>query len=356
MKRLAFVFAAIVLMCPNLFADQITLKNGDRLTGDIVKSDEKSLVIKSEFAGDVTVQWAAVEAIRSTQTLHVGLKDGQTIVGTVTTTGGKIQLQTRDAGPVIAAKDSIVVIRSDKEQAAYDAKMDRLQHPHLLDYWGGFLDTGLSTTKGNSDTLSFTIGAKAVRAAPSDKITVFANSIFAKNSSTGTSVTTARAIKGGIRADLNVSPRTFAFGFTNFEFDQFQQLDLRNILGGGVGYHAVKTPHVAFDLSGGGAYDQAYYSTGVNLRNAALVAGEEFSYQFSKRSSFSEHLQFFPNMGSLGQYRATFDSTMTTRINSWINWQVTFGDQYVSNPIPGVKKNDILLTTGIRLTYGKGGQ
>src|SRR5580765_2775382 len=77
MKKMTVVVAAIVLVCPNVFADQITLKNGDRLTGDIVKSDGKTLVIKSEFAGEVAVQWAAIDTITSTQTLHVGLKDGR---------------------------------------------------------------------------------------------------------------------------------------------------------------------------------------------------------------------------------------------------------------------------------------
>jgi len=355
MKRLTLVVAAIVLVCPSVFADQITLKNGDRLTGDIIKSDEKALVIKSEFAGEVTVQWAAVDTISSTQTLHVGLKDGQTIVGTATPNDGKVQVQTREAGPVLTTKDAIVVIRSDKEQASYDAGLDRLRHPHLTDYWGGFLDAGLSTTKGNSDTLSFVLGGKAVRAAPSDKITVYANSIFAKNSTTGTSVTTAHAITGGIRGDLNLKPRLFVFGFTDFEFDQFQKLDLRNVVGGGVGYHVVKTQHTVFDVFGGGAYDQAFYSTGVSLRSGEVLVGEELSYQISSRSSLSERLQFFPNLSYTGEYRATFDSTVTTRINNWLNWQASFIDRYVSNPIPGIKKNDLLLTTGLRLTFGKGG-
>ena len=355
MKRLILILAVIVLACSSVFADQITLKNGDRLTGDIIKSDDKALVIKTEFAGEVTVQWTAVDTISSTHTLHVALKDGQTIVGTATPADGKVQLQTRDAGPVFTTKDAIVGIRSDKEQAVYDAEAERLRHPHLTDYWGGFFDTGLSTTKGNSDTLSFVLGAKAVRAAPSDKITVYANSIFAKNSSTGTSVTTAHAIAGGIRGDLNLRPRVFVFGFTDFEFDQFQKLDLRNVLGGGIGYHVVKTQRTVFDVFGGGAYDQAYYSTGATVKGAEVVAGEELSYKISNRSSFSERFQFFPSLSNTGQYRITFDSTVTTKISNWLNWQASFGDRYVSDPIPGIKKNDLLLTTGVRLTFGKGG-
>ena len=33
-----------------MFADQIVLKNGDRLTGTVVKSDGKILVLHTEFA------------------------------------------------------------------------------------------------------------------------------------------------------------------------------------------------------------------------------------------------------------------------------------------------------------------
>jgi len=36
------------------FADQVTLKNGDRLTGTVVKSDGKELVLHTDAAGDVT--------------------------------------------------------------------------------------------------------------------------------------------------------------------------------------------------------------------------------------------------------------------------------------------------------------
>jgi len=43
-------------------ADQVVLKNGDRLTGSIAKSDGKELVIKTDFAGDVTVKFDAIQA------------------------------------------------------------------------------------------------------------------------------------------------------------------------------------------------------------------------------------------------------------------------------------------------------
>lgn len=39
----------------------------------------------TDSAGDVTVQWSAIDTVSSTQPLHVGLNGGQMIVGVVTT-------------------------------------------------------------------------------------------------------------------------------------------------------------------------------------------------------------------------------------------------------------------------------
>ena len=97
------LIALLAITSPGLLADQITLKNGDRLTGSIVKSDDKALVIKTEFAGDVTVVWTAVSAINSSQPLHVALHGGQVVVGTVTTSdSGKIEVATSTSGEVAA--------------------------------------------------------------------------------------------------------------------------------------------------------------------------------------------------------------------------------------------------------------
>ncbi len=76
------------------FADQVVLTNGDRLTGTITKSDSKTLIIKSEFAGEVSIKWSAVKEIHSTEPLHVDLKSGQKIVGPVTTSDDSLAVTT----------------------------------------------------------------------------------------------------------------------------------------------------------------------------------------------------------------------------------------------------------------------
>jgi putative salt-induced outer membrane protein len=353
-KAKTLTLAAVLVLCPSLFADQVTLKNGDRLTGTIEKSDAKTLVIKTQYEGEVTVEWPAIATIDSSEPLHVGLADGQMLVGPVSTSDGEVSVATKDAGTVATKLDSIQLIRSRAEQAAYEAQLARLQHPRLTDLWGGFLDTGISVTSGNSQTLNFVLSAKAVRKSPRDTITVYANSVYANNGTTGPTITTANAINGGIRFDMDVNARMFLFGFTDFTYDQFQQLDLRNVLGGGLGYHVIKTDATTFDVYGGGGFDQSYYSTPLTIRSGVLNVGESLTHSVSKRTSFSERFDFYPNLSETGEYRFLFNTTAVTALNSWLGWQVTFNDGYVSNPPPLIKKNDLLFSTGLRLTFGKG--
>ena len=200
-KKFATLVIGVLLFGCGAIADQITLKNGDRITGTIINSDKKTLLIKTEAAGTVTVQWAAIEGISSAQPLHIGLTGGQVLVGPVKTENGRIEVATPASGEVTASKDSIEVIRSDSGQAEYDAAMERLRHPHLLDTWSGLLDTGLSVTRGNSATISFSLAGKAIRQTDRDKITLYTTAIYGKNDNTSPSQTIAHQIQGGVRGD-----------------------------------------------------------------------------------------------------------------------------------------------------------
>ena len=209
-----------LLCAANSVADQITLSNGDRITGNILRSDDKTLVIKSEIAGDVNIKWDGISSITSTQSLHLTLKDGQTIVGTVTTDDSKFVVATKDTGSVNAARSEVVAVRDDDEQKTYDATVDRLRNPGLADLWTGQLDTGLSLTRGNSASLTYTLAAKAVRESTRDKITVNMTDVYGVNDNTEPSQTVANEIRGGIRADINVNQQDFCIWSYRLRFER----------------------------------------------------------------------------------------------------------------------------------------
>ena len=363
-KKPLFLLLATILLCPAVFADTISLKNGDRLTGTIVKSDAKTLVLKTEFAGEVTLQWAAIDAITSTQPLHVGLAGGQMVAGTVATKDGQIQVTTQSAGVVSASKDSVQVIRSDADQAAYEAALERLQHPHLGDFWSGTLDTGLSVTRGNSSTLSYTLSGRAVRATDRDKFTVYTTAVYGKTDTTPPSQIIAHQIAGGVLADINFTPRWFVFAGTDFNSNALQHLDLQNVVDGGVGAHVIKTKNTQFDVFGGAGYNQEFFGSYPNVtpppatiaavtqKNAEAILGEEFDTKLGSRTKLSETFNYYPNFTGPSGYRYTFNTILSTAINKWFGWQFSLADNYLSNPPDGIKKSDLLISTGLRLTFG----
>ncbi len=333
-------------------ADQVTLKNGDRLTGAILKSDAKALTLKSEFAGTIAIEWSALESITSSAPLYLTLKSGQVLIGPVETANGTIEVRTADAGLVSTSKAQIDTIRSKEEQEAYQASIDRFRNPGLLDLWAGFIETGLSLSRGNSDTTTFNLGMNAARATKRDKIGVNLTSLYTKNKVNGISAVAADAVRGGIRYDLNVSERVFGFGFTNLEYDKFQHLDLRAVVGGGFGDHIVKHENTTFDLFGGGALNKEFY-TMLTRTSGELLVGEEFMYRVSKSTVLNERLSFFPNISETGEYRVTFTGSAVTAISKWLGFHFTLSDIYVTNPPAGIKKNDALLSTGLRITFAR---
>jgi len=213
MKRMRIAAALSCHYATSALADQVTLKNGDRLTGTITKSDDKmeTLLIKTEFAGNVTVKWDAITSIVAEEPLHITLKDGQTIAGTVATTDSALDVTTKTAGEVKTPKENVTIVRNDAEQAAHDAEVYRQQHPKFADYWSGLLDTGLSLTDGNSSTLNYTLTAKTAPFTKRDKISMYATAVYGKNNAVSPTETTAHEIRGGARGDINLGERPSHF-------------------------------------------------------------------------------------------------------------------------------------------------
>ena len=192
------------------------------------------------------------------------------------------------------------------------------------------------------------------RTTPRDKISVYATTLFAQTSTSGISETTANAIRGGTRYDVTLSDRLFTFGFIDLEFDEFQNLDLRSVLGGGLGWHVQSTDRTVLDVFSGGSFNQEFFENDVTRRSGEIVLGQDLTYQLAETTALSERLVFYPNLSGTGEYRLQFDNSLTSEVLNWLAWHLTLSDRFLSNPTPGVKKNDVLITTGVRFNFGAG--
>ena len=340
-----------------LFADQVTLKNGDRLTGTVVKSDGKTLVIHTDAAGDVELKFDAIQDIKTDAELHVSLKGGKTAVGPVTTTDDKVEIATKNSGTVEAPKGDVTLIRNDAEQAAYDKSL----HPGLMHGWNGGANVGFSVARGNSETENLALAFNAVHPTLNDKITLYATSINTTNNLASPS-TVANLNQGGFRYDRNINPRLFWFGSGDFMSNALQFLDLRQVYSGGFGFHAKNNDRTILDFLGGLNYTHETYSNGTLIspgvyesygktnRFVALTLGEELNQKLGKSTVLTQNVDFYPDLQQ-SEYRFTFNVGTVTKLNKWFGWQNQFGDIYVSNPPTAAKKNDVLFTTGLNISF-----
>ena len=370
---IAFIFG---LVSSQLLADQVVLKNGDKLSGTIVDSDGKTLTLKSEsvgevkdskFVGEVKIQWDAIQSITSSQPLYITSKDGKVLTGNVTTRDSTLDVQTVSSGEVAVPKEAVTAVRSKEQQSAYEEETYRKEHPRLRDFWGGVINTGLAVARGNTETLSYNLSAKAVRDAPKDKLALYGLVLYSNancsapssgctsTSKTNPTITTANLIGGGGRIDFNLgaSAKWFAFGQLDLLHNPFQQLRLRVAPAGGLGLHAVKSENTTLDLSVGPGLNQEYFTNAPNQTSGELLLGEVLTHNFSKAVTFNEGMQFFPNLTDTGEFRYNFTMGLNTRLTKILSWQITLANIYLSNPPPGTKTSDGVLTTGLSITFGR---
>jgi putative salt-induced outer membrane protein YdiY len=348
-RRFALLTTSILfLLTLNTLADQVSLKNGDRLSGTIVKSDGKTLDLHTDYAGDITLTWDAVSGIQSAGPLHLELQNGKTVSGPVTTSDGKLEVATK-SGPVEASVAEVKSVRGESEETAYEKAL----HPGILQEWKAGLNTGFALTRGNSETKNFSLAFTATRQTLHDKLGLYASSVYASNDApTAVPHTNANTEGGGLRYDHDLSKKVFAYVGTDFFANALQELNLRSVFGGGIGYHAIKTDATTLDLLAGLNYTRESYTT-FSRNFAALTLGEEFMHKLGKSTLLNEKALIFPNLNSAGDYRGTFDFATVTKISKRLGWQNSFSDIYVTNPPLGTKKNDVVLTTGLNVAFGE---
>jgi putative salt-induced outer membrane protein YdiY len=342
-------FAVLILVSLGAaWADQVVMKNGDRVTGAIVKQDGKTITVKTDVFGVVTASWDQVASLRSDQPINIVLKDGKTLTGTVAWTEGQIDVTMKDAR-VQLRPDQVVALRNSAEEAAYQ----RLLNPGMLQLWAGGGSLGWAGTAGNAKTLTFTTSFNAARLTNTDKTSIYFNLIKASALINGQSATTAQAVRGGISYDHNANRRLFVNVFNDYEYDRFQDLDLRFVIGGGLGFHAVKTETSKLDLLAGLDYNHSAFGNGLSRSGAEVFGGDEYTLKLTGASSVIQSFRIFQSLQDTAVYRVNFDLGIATKLRKWLTWNVSLSDRYLSRPVPGRKTNDFLYTTGLGLTFGR---
>lgn len=356
MRPLVFLVLAAMLTMATPFAasaDTVVLQNGDHVTGTFVSADGKTVAIKTPYEGQISLKWSDVTQFTATGPVYVTTSNKQTLTGTISKMNDAIVVQT-STGAVTVPLAQVTAMRSQEEQNAYEASL----HPPLTRNWAGTAALGLTLARGNSDTTDLTTSFMLNRKTLNDLITLSESSVYSTNTPANT--VTADAILGGGQYHRNISGNLFTFVSANYIHDELQGLNLRQIYSAGLGWNMINKPNTTLDVEAGLNYTRESYSGtaalspgfSLNRNLIAVTTAEDFTHRFSKVTTMDEHFFFYPDLSNAGQYRFTLMADANTKLSSWLTWQVSLSDLYVSNPpIPGTKANDVILSTGLGITF-----
>jgi len=216
---LASIAFTLLIVCPGALADQVTMANGDVISGEILALKEGKLTIKTPYNEALELAWGSIEKIQSETPVEVVLSDGTRLQGTLQMTEDSgLQVVTESAGPVAVGEMALI---TDINPPVVPAVT-----------YEGNLDAGVSYLTGNTDTVSGNLSGLFVARSKRQRFTLRGKWYYAENDNE----VNAREAGGSVKYDFFATEKFYLYANALFLYNPFKDLDLRSTIGGGVGY------------------------------------------------------------------------------------------------------------------------
>jgi putative salt-induced outer membrane protein YdiY len=218
--------------------------------------------------------------------------------------------------------------------------------------WRGSFNAGLSAASGDTSSMAVNAAANATWANTTDKFVGNLTGLYGwTKDDNGNKSTANNLIKFDAEYDHDLTDKVYALGIFDAQRNELQDLNFQSSLGGGFGYHVVKTAPTVFDVYGGVSYNYEQYHT--SSRNyPELLLGENWTQKIGPNTTFNERIAVYPNLGYIGNVRTQLDAGLTTQITDRLNWKITVSNSYQNHPVSNVKKTNTIVMTSIGYNFG----
>ncbi len=333
MKSIVRLLFFIAFLPGITVADEVQLKNGDRLTGEVKSLEEDRLVLVTSYAGEITIAWSEVTAVRTDKPIRVVLTDESVVEG-ISQQGEEEEMN------LLTEK-----IEGGVSFRLADVKSINPKPPEPAVKISARANVGIDVKKGNTDTETYHFDGSFVARTEKNRYRAAFNTDNEKSSG----VDTADNWLGSINYDHFLRDKWFLYGNASFESDQFKDLNLRSVLGVGSGYQFIETS--ATKLSG---------EVGFSYANEDYDLDEDNSYPAGRlafiieKPLLDERVMFFHNDEALFNLEDADDITIRTQTGfrfpfyKRFNMTLQYNWNWEKMPATGQKKTDerYLVTLG----------
>jgi putative salt-induced outer membrane protein YdiY len=208
--------------------------------------------------------------------------------------------------------------------------------------WESSISAGLSLTKGNSDTLLTTVAFKARKKTAENEFMFGADGSYGENDS----VRNNETLHGVGQYNHLFSDRFY--GFLNLEglHDGIADLDYRFTLSPGAGYYFLKETNTTLAIEAGPGLIVQQLG-GVNTAYATLRLAERFEHKLNSGARVWEKVEFLPQVNKLHNFLVNAEVGAEASLTKTFSIQVTLQDNFIKQPAPGRKDNDVKLISGL---------
>jgi putative salt-induced outer membrane protein YdiY len=316
------------------FADEIILKNGDKISGTIQKLIDGVLTISTKYSKEIKIDFAEIRRLKSDSLVKLGLKNGWIVKG-------KVQ----------AAPDGMLAIRSGKgkKEAMVDwEEIESINKPKKEEKrWAGNVNLGATHQSGNVERVTAAFGAEGELDLDRDKFAAKFIPLYADDDGNVTTRNTSGNVSFKHFFDSKV------YGAINFDGykDKFRNLNLRYSIGPGIGYQVWDEAKRKLSFETGITYFSEDLKTGEDKQYATARAASDFEYQITENTRITNRFVIFPNLDSVGDYILRNEAGLKNDIGA--GWGLKFSHifDYNNNPSAGIKKGDSYTILGLQYDY-----
>jgi putative salt-induced outer membrane protein YdiY len=335
MKKLCALLAGVLAFSTAIVsADQVVLKNGDKLDGTITALDAGKLTINTPFAGDVKIDADKISTFSTDAPIELRLTDGTLIKRQVVedTTGGVTVEGKLLGNSHIAVSD-----------------IDAINSPPVV--WTGDIKFAALLSRGNTQSDNLSFGVDLAHKTDVDLLTFSANYLYGTTHDRATGVQTATADnwQTDLKYEHDITKKLYGFADLQVSKDRLGFLDLRVAPSAGLGYRWFNRPDFTFSTEGGLAWIYQEYTNGTPHReDVSLVLSYHLTKAFNDKVSAFHNLSYYPSLENGRNYLINTDVGLHVVMTKKFFTEFKVNLDYDSNPANGALKTN----TRIALNLG----
>jgi putative salt-induced outer membrane protein YdiY len=236
-QNIALLFIIVMvslLITENSLADEVRLKNGDKLTGQIVRMQEGKLILKTAYAGEITIIWQELTGFQTDGSVKIVLIDETTLEGTTEVVeDGKMKLSTDKLET--PSSFSLADVKAVNPEPVKTVRIKTR------------LNASITSERGNTKSDNYYFDGEFVARTKKNRYTIGGE--LSKEKADDITTSQNWLAYGNYSHFLN--EKWFLYVNTLFEHDEFKDLNLRSTLGAGAGYQFFETPLLNLSISAG---------------------------------------------------------------------------------------------------------